>query len=336
MIRRLFAAVLALLLLAGAWLGWRLHDHPSLEPYANLWLASADEQAPGPHVNVTFFGVASLAISDGETTLMTDGFFTRPPKASVIAGRIAPDPELIRTALDAAGIFELAAVIAVHSHYDHAMDSPEVARRTGALLVGSESTANIGRGAGLAEDRIRVIVPGQPMAFGGFTLTALPSQHFPHGQAMGEITQPLVPPARALDYLEGGSFSLLFSHAAGSLLVQGSAGWREGALAGRRADVVLLGVGGLGTRDEAYRQGYWNAVVAAVAPRCVIPIHWDDFTLPLSASLEAAPNLLDDFAGTMAFLARETSRGKPALGLLPPLKPVRLLGAGAARCGDPS
>jgi hypothetical protein len=31
---------------------------------------------------------------------------------------------------------------------------PEVARRTGALLVGSESTANIGRGAGPA-DQIR-------------------------------------------------------------------------------------------------------------------------------------------------------------------------------------
>lgn len=330
--RRVFAGLLALLLLAGAWLGWRLNDRPSLEPFEYLWLYSADPHAPGPQVTVTFFGVASLAISDGETTLMTDGFFTRPGKASVIAGRIAPDPAVIGNVLANAGIEKLAAVIAVHSHYDHAMDAPEVARRTGALLVGSASTRNIGLGAGLPEDRIRVIVPGEPMVFGAFTVTAIPSQHFPHGQAMGEITQPLTPPARALDYLEGGSFSLLFSHAAGSLLVQGSAGWRDGALTGKHADVVLLGVGGLGTRDEAYREGYWNAVVAAVAPRCVIPIHWDDFTLPLAEPLEPAPNLLDDFAGTMAFLERETSNGSPELGLLPPLEPVRLLGAGAARC----
>jgi L-ascorbate metabolism protein UlaG (beta-lactamase superfamily) len=332
--RRLLLAVLALLVLGAGWLLYRLNDHPSLDPYENLWLESADEAAPGPRVTVTFFGVATLLISDGETSIMTDGFFTRPPKASVFVGHIAPDPVIIARSLDDAGIHELAAVIAVHSHYDHAMDSPEVARRTGAVLVGSESTANIARGVGLPEEQIRVIVPGEPMQFGAFTLTAIRSQHFPHGMAMGEITQPLVPPARATDYLEGGSYSLLVSHAAGSLLVQGSAGWLEAALAGRHADVVLLGVGGLGTRDQAYREGYWSAVVGAVSPRCVIPIHWDDFTLSLGEPLEPAPRLLDDFPASMAFLAHKTSSGAPALALLRAWQPVTLLGAGAARCGS--
>lgn len=331
--RRLLLAVLALLLLGAGWLAWRLNDHPSLEPYANLWLASADEKAAGPRVTVTYFGVATLLISDGETSLLTDGFFTRPSTTSVILGRIAPDPAVITRTLADAGISDLAAVIAVHSHYDHAMDSPEVARRTGAVVVGSESTANIARGAGLPENQIHLLTPGEPMTFGAFTVTAIRSQHFPHGMAMGEITQPLVPPARAMDYLEGGSFSLLVSHAVGSLLIQGSAGWVERALTGRHADIVLLGVGGLGNRDEAYRQGYWNAVVGATTPRCLIPIHWDDFTLPLSFPLEPAPRLLDDFDATMDFLTRESSGGAPALGLLRAWQPVTLLGAGAAHCG---
>jgi len=333
--RRWLLAALALLALGAGWLLHGLNDHPSLEPYAGLWLASADPGAAGPHVSVTFLGVSTLLVSDGETAFMTDGFFTRPPKTSVFFGRIAPDPDAIARSLQRADVDELAAVIAVHSHYDHAMDSPEVARRTGAVLVGSESTANIARGVGFPEASLRVITPGEPMSFGAFTVTAIRSQHFPHGMAMGEITQPLVPPTRAMDYLEGGSFSLLVSHAAGSLLIQGSAGWAEGALAGRHADVVLLGVGGLGTRDEAYRQGYWDAVVGAVGPRCVIPIHWDDFTLPLAEPLAAAPRLLDDFPATMTFLASHTRSGAPALGLLPVWQPVRLLGAGAARCGTP-
>ncbi len=333
--RRVLLAALALLLLGAGWLFHRLNDRPSLEPYEKLWLASADEKAPGPQVSVTFFGVATLRISDGETSIMTDGFFTRPPKTRVIAGRIAPDLTVITRSLDDAGIRELAAVIPVHSHYDHALDSAEVARRTGALLVGSESTANIGRGAHLPEEQIRVIVPGEPMVFGGFTVTAIRSQHFPHGQAMGEITQPLVPPARATAYLEGGSYSLLVTHAAGTLLIQGSAGWADAALAGRSADVVLLGIGGLGTRDAAYREGYWDAVVGAVHPRCVIPIHWDDFTLSLGSPLEPAPRLLDDFDASMAFLASKTSGGTPTLGLLRAWEPVRLLGAGAASCGAP-
>jgi len=333
--RRLLITVLVLLALGAGWLLYRLNDHPSLDAYASLGLASRDDAAPGPHVSVTFLGVSTLLISDGETSLMTDGFFTRPAKARVFLGRIAPDPDRIAQSLERAGVQEIAAVIAVHSHYDHAMDSPEVARRTGALLVGSESTANIGRGVGFPEERIRVVTPGEPMRLGGFTLTAVLSMHFPHGMAMGEIREPLVPPASAMDYLDGGSFALLVAHEAGSLLVQGSAGWREGALSGRHADVVLLGIGGLGGRDEAYREDYWREVVEPVDPRCVIPIHWDDFTLPLDAPLEPAPELLDDVPASMAFLTRKTAGGAPTLGLLPVWKPVRLLGAGAAPCGAP-
>ena len=334
--RRWLLAALAVLALGAAWLLHGLNDHPSLEPYADLWLASASADAAGPHVSVSFLGVSTLLVSDGETAFMTDGFFTRPPKTSVFFGRIAPDPERIASALRRAGVERLAAVFAVHSHYDHAMDSPEVARRTGAVLVGSESTANIARGVGFPETGLRLIRPGEPMTFGAFTLTPIRSQHFPHGMAMGEIAQPLAPPARAMDYLEGGSWSLLVSHPAGSLLIQGSAGWQDGALAGRHADVVLLGIGGLGTRDEAYQQGYWDAVVGAVGPRCVIPIHWDDFSLPLDEPLVPAPRLLDDFPASMAFLASRTRGGAPALGLLRAWQPVRLLGAGAAACGAPS
>ena len=65
--------------------------------------------------------------------------------------------------------------------------------------------------------------------------------HFPHGMAMGEITAPLVPPARATAYLEGGSYSPLIEHDGRSLLVQGSAGFVPGALRGRHAEVVFLG-----------------------------------------------------------------------------------------------
>ena len=330
--RRILLTLLLLLVLGAGWLLYRLNDRPSLDPYATLWLASEAPAGAGPRVSVTFLGVTTLLISDGETSLLTDGFFTRPPKSSVLLGRIAPDPDLIARSLERAGIHELAAVIAVHSHYDHAMDSPEVARRTGALLVGSESTANIGRGVGFPEQRIHVVQPGEPVRWGGFTVTAIPSKHFPHGMAMGEIRAPLVPPASPMDYLEGGSFSLLVAHAAGTLLVQGSAGWQEGALAGRHADVVLLGIGGLGSRDETYREDYWRAVVGAVGPRCVIPIHWDDFTLPLSAPLEPPPRLLDDVAASLDFLIRKTDDA-PGLGMLPSWKPVTLLGVGSARCG---
>jgi L-ascorbate metabolism protein UlaG (beta-lactamase superfamily) len=322
------SAAVAALALAGAalWLAAALRDVPELDVWRRHALAPAAGPIAEGEVRVTFLGVATLLIRDRDTSLLTDGFFSRPGRLATLFGRIAPDPDAIARGLARAGIGSLAAVIVVHSHYDHAMDAPEVARRTGALLVGSESTANVGRGAGLDESRIRVPEPGSPLAFGEFRVTLVASEHFPHGMAMGEIREPLVPPARALDYRDGGSFSVLVEHPSGSLLVQGSAGWRDGALAGRSADVVLLGIGGLGSRDDAYREAYFREVVDAVGARRVLPIHWDDFTRGLDQPLRPFPRRLDDFEASMRFLEARARRGTLELGWLPPLEPVRVLG----------
>lgn len=330
--RRAAIAIVVLLLIAAGWLYLRITDHPDLSAYDRYRLQPS-AGAGGPRVEITFLGVSTLLIDDGTTALLTDGFFTRPSKAATLLGRIAPDPALIAATLDRLQVKRLAAVIAVHSHYDHAMDAPEVARRTGALLIGSESTANIARGWNLPADQMRLATPGEVMTFGAFRVTLLESRHFPHGMAMGEITAPLVPPVRADDYKEGGSYSVLIEHPLGSLLVQGSAGWLDGALAGRRAEVVLLGVGGMGTRDDAYRDAYWREVVDAVGARCVIPVHFDDFTLPLDQPLRPMPNLLDDVDGSFAFLAGRSAERGVGLGLLREWQPVPLLGAGAAACG---
>jgi L-ascorbate metabolism protein UlaG (beta-lactamase superfamily) len=295
------ALVLALLALAAAvWLGFQLRDRPDAASYGAPRLAPAGAGDGG--VRATFLGVSTVLVEDGETALLSDGFFSRPGLLRVLFTRIGPDAPRIGRALERAGVRSLAAVLVVHSHYDHAMDAPEVARRTGAVVVGTPSTANVARGAGLAEDRIRIVAGGETLDFGRFRVTAIPGRHFPHGQAMGEIREPLVPPARATEYLEGGSLSYLIEHGARSLLIHGSAGYQEGALRGRHADVVFLGVGLLATRDEAYRDAYWREVVAAVGARRVVPIHWDDFDRSLDEPLVALPRAIDDFDATMRFL----------------------------------
>ncbi len=295
------ALVLVLLALAaGAWLALRLRDRPDLAAYEGHRLPPASARAGD--VRATFLGVSTVLVEDGETALLSDGFFSRPGLLRTLLTRIEPDPARIGRALERAGVGSLAAVLVVHSHYDHAMDAPEVARRTGAVVVGSPSTANVARGAGLAEERIRVVAAGETLGFGGFRVTPLPGRHFPHGQAMGEIREPLVPPARATAYLEGGSWSYLVEHGERSLLIHGSAGYVEGALRGRHADVVFLGVGLLATRDLAYREAYWREVVAAVGARRVVPIHWDDFGRPLDEPLAAFPRAIDDLDAALRFL----------------------------------
>ena len=170
---------------------------PALARYADRFDVPP---ANGDGLAVTFLGVASLLIDDGETAILTDGFFSRPALPRVLLGKIAPDHERIDAVLARAGVERLAAVLPVHTHYDHAMDAAVVAERTGADLVGGESTAYVGRGHGLPADRIRVAVPGEPMTYGGFTLTLIESHHCPPDRFPGVITAPVVPPVRTAAY----------------------------------------------------------------------------------------------------------------------------------------
>ncbi len=231
---------------------------------------------------------------------MTDGFFTRPSLVEVGVGKIAPRLERIDAALASTGASRLEAVLPVHTHFDHALDSAVVAERTGALLVGGESAANIGRGHGLADEQLRVVASGDQLDFAQFHVTWIESQHCPPDRFPGVITQPVVPPARAKAYRCGEAWSLLLVHGSGrTALVQGSAGYVPDALSGHAADVAYLGVGQLGTRDEDYLRTYWAETVEAVGARHVVLIHWDDFFRPLNKPLRALPYMGDDFDATM-------------------------------------
>ncbi len=310
-ILRIFLALVAgIVLVAGTWLAWQWNLRPSVNGYASeLAIAPADSAATAADsLRVTFLGVSTLLFRDATAAVLIDGFFTRPGLVRTALGKIEPDAARIDAALRMAGIEHLDAVVTGHSHYDHAMDAADVASRTGAVIVGSESTANIARGRDFPEDRIRVVRGTDSVSFGDLTVTLVPSRHFPHGQAMGELTEPLAAPARATAYLEGGSFSIFVERAGHAAMVQSSAGYVEGALAGRKADVVFLGIGLLGTRDAAYRDAYWRETVAAVGAKRVIPIHWDDFTRGLEQPLVALPFLLDRVDVAMAFVRERAER----------------------------
>lgn len=305
-LKRISRGLAALIVLAISVGVWMYHDRPSLQSYSGMQMAPA-RISPGK-VQVKFLGVATLLMEDGETAILTDGFFSRPSIPQMLSGKIAPDIAAIDAGMKRADIRKLSAVITVHSHYDHAMDAPEVARRAGALLIGSESTANIGRGWGLPEAQIKVAVPGAPMRFGRFTITILPSHHAPTGFTGGEITSPLKSPAGVTDYREGASYAVLVQHGKQTLLINGSVGFEPGALKDVRADVVMLGAGGLGKFGAAHENAYWNEVVKGTGALRVIPIHWDDF-MTVSAGEPMAPAstlmaklLLGDFDGMVRLL----------------------------------
>jgi L-ascorbate metabolism protein UlaG (beta-lactamase superfamily) len=318
-------AILTVLSIASISIVWMWNDRP--DPY-RLGIPAADPSdgstrpgSSGGHVTLTWLGVTTLLFDDAETQLLVDGFFSRPTLLDLALDReITPDVEAVDAALAAAGITQLDAVMTVHSHFDHALDTALVAQRTGAVVIGSQSTANLARGAGLPESRIRTASEeGGSWTFGRFRVEFVRSRHMPVNDAgdppfPGRIEAPLAPPAPVSAWREGGSYTIVVHHPAGSTLVQGSAGFVPGALSGHRADVVLLGVGGLGRLGRAYTEDYWREVVSVTGARWVLPVHFDDFTLPYG-EVGSFPRAIEDLEWSLGWLM-ELAGGEAA--------PVRL------------
>lgn len=277
---------------------------PDLRDYAAHFDAPAADA--GSPVTVTWAGVTTLLIADGDSAIMTDGFFSRPNLLAVGTRRLSPSLPRIDGCLARLGVDRLAAVLPVHTHFDHAMDSAVVAQRTGATLVGGTSTANVGRGGGLPEDRLLVVSPGTPVDLGAFEVTLVAGDHCPPDRFPGDIDRPVVPPVKASAYRCGESWSTMIRHrpTGRAMLVVGSAGFVPGALAGHRADVAYLGVGQLGLQPERYLLDYWNETVRTVGARRVVLIHWDDFFRPLHEPLRALPYAGDDLDVSMRVLTR--------------------------------
>ena len=286
---------------------------PDLERYAHRF--SVPVAGPDAPLTVTWLGVSTLLIDDGTSAVMTDGFFSRPGLGRVGVGKVSPSPARVDGCLARVGVTRLAAVIPVHTHFDHALDSALVADRTGAQLVGGESAANVGRGHGLAAERLVIAESGEPIRLGAFDITLVESRHSPPDRFPGTIDQPVVPPVRAAAYRCGEAWSALVDHRSSGrrLLIQGSAGFVQGSLTGRQADVVYLGVGLLGTQPESYVVDYWTETVRAVGARRVVLVHWDDFFRPLSKPLRALPYVADDLDVSLRVLSRLAEQDGVAL-----------------------
>ena len=219
---------------------------------------------------------------------------------------VESDVAQINRVMDEYEMRRLAAIIPVHSHFDHAMDVGAIANRSNASILGSETTAMIARGAGVPDDQIVVVEDGDRFPFGAFTVTVLASAHAPIGWGgsvplAGSVLEPLVPPAPVTAYREGESYTILVAHSEGQTLIQGSAGLANRSLGNVRADVVMLGTFGIAGLGNDYARKYWQTFVTRTGARRVFPIHFDDCTQPFG-HIKAFPRVIDDFDDTARLL----------------------------------
>lgn len=308
--RRLVALLLCLGLLST--LGCKRYEpnlHHNLNTTNAYTLVSNEALDITGRLQLMFLGNTNVYLSDGNTQLLIDGFFTRPGGWwSVLLGSFEPDMPAIEQGLQRAGIKQLDAVLVGHTHYDHVMDAPLVALETRAKLVGTRSAYQVARRDNFPEERFVEMPQGSPLTLGDFTVSHVRSRHGepsfkPFAKlGAGEIKEPPPRHAHFSHYKEGGVYAIHLAHPFGNVLVVTSSGYEEGALHGYEADTVFLSVAALGHRGERYIRDYVQQTVETVKASTVVPVHWDDFTRPLDEPLVVMPSRITDVAQAMATL----------------------------------
>jgi L-ascorbate metabolism protein UlaG (beta-lactamase superfamily) len=240
-------------------------------------------------VSVIWLGTAGVLISDNETGMLIDPYVSRFGLFKIaLSLPLQPNREAVKRWIARLEGNNIQAVIVSHSHFDHCLDAPYFAMQKGALLMGSESTLNVGRGAAMAEKHLKIVHHDQTIKLGAFSLKFIESIHGPAflGRVPypGTIDKPLIPPRPARDYKLGKTYAILISHPYGTIVHHGSAGFIPGMYDAIKADVVLLGIVGRGDT-----QTYLKNIPLKLGAKIVIPIHFDNFFLPLEKKLKNLP-----------------------------------------------
>jgi len=335
--RNIALALLALLVLATIIVSRLWQDRPAVADFG--WPTATPARDTSAAVTVTWLGISTLLFDDGDTQILIDGTFTRIRPTDIaplqtissdVAAINQSDVAAINHALSKYRIDRLAAIVPAHSHFDHAMDIGYIANRTSAVILGSQSTANIAKGADVPVDQYQTLADGEMRQFGDFTITLLASRHAPigtDGEAWfpGSIDSPLRQPAHVSAWREGVTWSILIGHPRGTTLINGSAGYIPGKLQGVTADVAILGIAGLAGLGREYVDDYWQETIATTGARRLIAVHFDDFTAPFG-EIVLFPKLADDIIKTAGWLDKLIAAEESGVSIeLPPFgQPIEL------------
>jgi len=261
----------------------------------------------GAALRIQWLGTAAHVLSSETTTVLVDPYVSRPSFGELL-GSLTPKLDQIEKYIPA----KVDLVVCGHSHFDHVLDAPVIAKLRGAKLAGSVSTCMWARAAGVPESQLIAVPPsGATFTVGDFDVTFIPSHHgrvaFGRVPFPGVVNHVPAVPARFWHYRMGGAFGILMKSCGVSVYHNGSADLIDAELEGKKADVLLACLAG---RRGTAR--YLPRLVEALSPRLVIPTHHDAFFAPLSEGERLLPGIdLDGFIGEAIRVAPQANVVSP-------------------------
>jgi L-ascorbate metabolism protein UlaG (beta-lactamase superfamily) len=275
--------------------------------------ASPTATRPAGPVQLTYLGTAGWEISDGETVILIDPYLSRlqmaTPNDDVLPGDSRPlfsrdSVAQSDTATIDAHITRADVILITHTHADHVFDLPYIAKKTGAMVLGTESTRNVARTYGVPNDKLIVARGGDDLELGRVSVRVIPSLHGVLRRAPFLARDPDAPlppavvaadvkaPLRLNQFAEGGTLAYLIRIGGKQILAFGSMNFIEREVDGLRPDAALIGA--MPERREIH--DYTGRLLHAIGnPRLVLPTHWDRFNVTYDVSQAPAVERLQSF-----------------------------------------
>lgn len=228
-------------------------------------------------VEMRWLTVASLSLSDGKTSILFDAAWTRPSLKHWL--NLAPfrsNEQLVEKVLIENQLEDLQAVFVSHSHFDHLVDAPMVAKKTGAIFYADESNERVAR-AYKDESIKTVLIQDQvPVQVGDFTITPLKRSHAKIMHLFYFLPGPVPEDFNFgfYDYHVGDTWFYLIQHPEGVILIDQSADPYLDLTAKHTAkvDVLIQGVANRRSDDQLFK-GY----LTRFQPKVYVPNHFDNF-----------------------------------------------------------
>lgn len=272
-------------------------DH-DLDAHRALTWTAGDGLPRG--LTLEWLGTAGFRLTYEGQHLLIDPYLTRLPLGDLLRRRVVP-----ADAAALAGVPDPLAILVGHTHFDHALDVPALARRAGCPVYGSASLARLMALHGQPE-RAVTVAPHRTYDVGPFAVTFVPSLHsklagglwVPYG---GEITcehvDELVPQA----YKCGQVWGIHVAVGGATFYHQGSCDLIDAEVRHRGVDVLLCGISG-----RRFTRRYVARLLRALEPRLVVPHHFDDFFRPRAAPMAMSLNVnLAGFVDEVGAVSRD-------------------------------
>jgi L-ascorbate metabolism protein UlaG (beta-lactamase superfamily) len=245
-------------------------------------------------LRVTWLGTAAYRLDYEGHVLLVDPYVTRLTIGQFL-GRspVPPDATAIDRWLgDLPSSPDAVTILIGHTHFDHALDAPAIARATGCPVYGSRSLAQLMRISGLAHQAVEV-EPYRVYERGPFAFSFVPSRHskLALGLAVtmgGELTCEHLDELGPRDYRCGQVWGIHISVGGTTFYHQGSADLVDDAIRPehRGVDYFLCGISG-----RRYTDRYTARILRRLEPRIVVPGHYDDFFRPLDVAMDFSLNV---------------------------------------------